>query len=225
MALSGLDYLFVDMEHGPNDYDFVQSLCMAVKGTGCVPIVRVPANDVVYIRRVLDVGAAGVILPWINTVEDMEYGVAACKYPPEGTRGYGPRRPGHYGRVESEYLRAANDRTIVMAQIEHIAAVGCVDGIVAVDGLDVVFVGVNDLSGSMGLLGQLKHPRVLEAIDTVLAAGKAAGVPVGIAATANPEDSLAYVKAGFQFLGLPADYLFLSKAVDQLVGDVRAALP
>jgi 2-dehydro-3-deoxyglucarate aldolase len=224
MALAGFDFLFCDMEHSPNDTVWVQNICLALKGTACAPMVRVPWNDVVRIKRVLDVGAAGVLLPWVRSVGDVEYGVAACKYPPRGVRGYGPRRPHHYGRIEADYRASANDQTIVMAQIEHIDAVNCVEEIMKVDGLDAVFIGSNDLSGSMGMLGQTKHPDVLAAVERVLAAGKAAGIPVGIASSDDPADNLAYIKAGMQFLGMAVDFVFLSKAVDRLVGGVRAGL-
>ena len=224
MALAGFDFLFMDLEHSPNDYSWVQSMCMALKGTGCAPMVRVPWNDVAMIKRVLDVGAAGVILPWMRSVKDVEYGIAACKYPPNGMRGYGPRRPHYYGRLEAEYRDTANDQVVVMAQIEHIDAVNCIEDIVKVDGLDAVFIGSNDLSGSMGILGQTKHPDVLAAIERVLTAGTGAGVPVGIASSDSPEDNLAYIKAGFRVLGMAVDFVFLSKAVDQLVDGVRRNL-
>lgn len=221
MALAGLDFLFMDLEHSPNDDTWVQSMCMALKGTGCAPMVRVPWNDVVMIKRVLDVGAAGVLLPWVRTVNDVEYGVKACKYPPAGVRGYGPRRPAHYGRFETEYRNAANDQVVVIAQIEHIDAVNCIEDIVKIEGLDAVFIGSNDLSGSMGLFGQPRHPEVLSAIETVLAAGKAAGIPVGIATGDRPEDNVAYIESGFSLLGMAVDYVLMSKAVDGLVDAVR----
>ena len=224
MALAGFDFLFMDQEHSPNDYLWVQSMCMALKGTGCAPMVRVPWNDVVMIKRVLDVGAAGVILPWVRSVKDVEYGVAACKYPPRGVRGYGPRRPHHYGRIEAEYREVANAQTIVIAQIEHIDAVNCIEDIMQIDGLDGVFIGSNDLSGSMGKLGHPKDPDVLAAIATVLAAGKAHGTPVGIASSDNPADNVAYIRAGFTFLGMSVDFAFMSKAVDQLITGVKAGL-
>ena len=224
MALAGFDFLFMDMEHSPNDYLWVQAMCMALKGTGCAPMVRVPWNDMVMIKRVLDVGAAGVILPWIRSVRDVEYGVAAAKYPPQGVRGYGPRRPNHYARIEAEYRSEANEQVVVIAQIEHIDAVHCIEDIYKVESLDGVFIGSNDLSGSMGLLGQTRHPDVLKAIEKVLTAGKAAGVPVGIASSDNPDDNLAYIEAGFRFLGMAVDFAFLSKAVDRLVSGVKAGL-
>jgi 2-keto-3-deoxy-L-rhamnonate aldolase RhmA len=224
MALAGFDFLIMDMEHSPNDADWVQLVCFALKGTRCAPIVRLPWNDMVVVKRVLDVGAAGVLLPWIRSVKDVEYGVAACKYPPQGVRGIGPRRPAHYGRIEAEYLRSANDQTIVIVQIEHIDAVECIEDIVRVEGLDAVFVGPNDLSASMGLVGQTKHPRVVEAISRVLATTKTAGMPAGIATSDNAEDNLARLKAGFQFLGVASDFSFLSRAADRFVKDVKAGL-
>lgn len=224
MALAGFDFLFLDMEHSPNDTVWVQNICLALKGTGCAPMVRVPWNDMVRIKRVLDVGAAGVLLPWIRSVQDVQYGVAACKYPPAGVRGYGPRRPCHYGRIELDYKRSANEQILVMAQIEHVDAVNCIDGILQVPGLDGVFIGSNDLAGSMGMLDQPRHPQVLAAIDRVVAAGRAAGVPVGIASSDDPEHNLAYIRAGMRFLGMAVDFAFLAGAVDRLVSGVRAGL-
>ena len=144
--------------------------------------------------------------------------------PPQGVRGYGPRRPHHYGRIEAEYRDVANSQTIVIAQIEHIDAVNCIEDILKVDGLDAVFIGSNDLSGSMGILGQPKHPDVLAAVDRVLAAGRAQGKPVGIASSDRPEDNIAYIQAGFRVLGMAVDFGLLSKAVDQLVTGVRSGL-
>jgi 2-keto-3-deoxy-L-rhamnonate aldolase RhmA len=112
----------------------------------------------------------------------------------------------------------------VIAQIEHVDAVNCIEEILKVEGLDAVFIGPHDLSGSMGMLGQTGHPDVVAAIDRVLAAGKAAGVPVGIASSDSPDDNVALVKAGFRMLGMAVDFVFLSKTGDRLVNGVKAGL-
>src|SRR5207244_391059 len=133
------------------------------------PLVRVAWNDPVLIKPVLDIGAAGVIVPLVRTAEDVHRAVAACRYPPEGIRGFGPRRPSQYGQLGGpEFCQAANASVITIVQIEHHEAVANLGEILAVPGLTGIVVGPNDLAGSLGHMGDTRHPDVLRTIETVL---------------------------------------------------------
>ena len=221
---SGFDFLIVDAEHGPHDLETVQMHMMATKGTNTTPIVRVAWNDQVLIKRLLDVGAAGVLVPMIRTREDVERAIAACMYPPAGVRGFGPRRPSNYERNFSEYIATANQDMIVIVQIEHIDAVNNIEDILQAPGLAGVFVGSNDLSGSMGLLGQPTHPRVIEAIETVIAKARQAGVPPGIAGPSTPEGVLNWISKGMQFITAGGDGAFLLNTADSTAAEIRKRL-
>jgi len=164
-------------------FETMQMMMQAMNGSNCTPIVRAPWNDMVIIKRILDIGAHGVIIPWVNTKEDAEYAVRACKYPPEGLRGCGPRRAALF---DPDYLKTANDEVLVMVQIETADAVKNVDDILSVKGVDVCWIGHMDLSISMGFgLGrpQWKNPKYLQAFDKVLAAAKKYGKPAGMLAS------------------------------------------
>src|SRR5258706_242440 len=121
------DFLWIDMEHNALSLEVVQNHLMATKGTNVTALVRVPWNDPVLIKPVLDIGAHGVIVPFIRTVEETRLAVSACLYPPDGIRGYGPRRPSNYGRLGGpQFCKAANEAMITVVQIEHIDAVNCI---------------------------------------------------------------------------------------------------
>jgi 2-keto-3-deoxy-L-rhamnonate aldolase RhmA len=218
---SGYDFLLIDSEHSAMDIESVQRNCMATKGSEAAPVVRVPWNDPVMIKRVLDVGAAGILAPMVRTAEDVRGAVEACLYPPAGIRGFGPRRPANYERNFAEYIGNANENIVIWVQIEHIDAVNAIDEIVSVPRLDGVFVGSNDLSGSMGLLGQPRHPRVLEAIERVIAAARGAGVPMGIAGPPTLQDAAAWLEKGIQFMTLGGDQGLLVQASQASVEGVR----
>ena len=144
----GLDWVGIDTEHGAIDLQSLQSLLI---GLGDVPaIVRVPGNDAFHIKRVLDMGATGVIVPHIRSAAEARQAVAACKYPPMGIRGTGPRRAGRYGHDETEYFLNANERTMVVLMMETIDAVNDIDAILEVEGVDGLLFGPMDLCASMG---------------------------------------------------------------------------
>jgi 2-dehydro-3-deoxyglucarate aldolase/4-hydroxy-2-oxoheptanedioate aldolase len=187
-------------------------------------IVRVAWNDQVLIKQVLDCGAGGVVVPLIRSGKDARDAVAACMYPPAGIRGYGPRRPGRFGRQGPEYIATANDNIVVFAQIEHVDAVTNIEEIVSVPGLTGVLIGRNDLSGSMGLLGQAQHPQVSSAIDRVLAVVRRSGMHVGIVSSEDPQQALSWAKKGMTFITLDCDDGFLVRASQAAVGGAREIL-
>ncbi len=177
----GFDWLLIDGEHSPIDLEMMQRMMQAMNGSGCTPIVRPQWNDMVIIKRILDLGAHGVLVPWVNTREEAEYAVRACKYPPKGLRGSGPRRAGLF---DPDYLKTANDEIMVIVQIETRTAVENVEEILAVDGIDAVYVGPMDLSLSYGLPGpDWNNAEYLAAFDRVLKFAKKAGKPAGIFAS------------------------------------------
>jgi 2-keto-3-deoxy-L-rhamnonate aldolase RhmA len=223
-ALSpALDFAWIEMEHNPISLETAQAHIMATNGTDCTPLVRVAWNDPVLIKPVLDIGAAGVIVPMVKTASEAERAVEACLYPPAGIRGYGPRRPSNYGRRGGpEFCSDANESIIVIPQLEHIDAVKNIDAIVKVPGVSALAIGPNDLSGSMGLLGQARHPDVVAAIDAIIDAGVRAKVPVGMGAAAGYEDITHWLAKGAQWIAAAADYIFITQAVDELFARLRA---
>jgi 2-keto-3-deoxy-L-rhamnonate aldolase RhmA len=219
---SAYDFLWIDMEHNPLTLDAVQGHLMAAKGTGVTMLVRVPWNDPVLIKPVLDIGAHGVIVPMIRTAEDTKLAVAACRYPPDGIRGYGPRRPSNYGRLEGPaFCKAANEAMITVVQVEHIDAVNNIEEIVRVPGLGGIMIGSNDLSGSMGHMGEPRHPEVLDAIQAVIKVARAANVCVGIAVGDDPTVLQGWIDKGIQWVTGGGDTSLMLRAADQVTTQLR----
>jgi 2-dehydro-3-deoxyglucarate aldolase/4-hydroxy-2-oxoheptanedioate aldolase len=217
-----LDFVWIDMEHNALSLETVQGHLMATKGTGTTPLVRVPWNDPALIKPVLDIGAAGVIVPLIRTAEEAQRAVAACLYPPEGIRGFGPRRPSNYGREGGpEFCKAANRSVLPIVQVEHIEAVENIQKILSVPRLASIVIGPQDLAGSMGRMGEPRHPEVLRAIDAVIAQARRAAIPVGIGAGDDPEILKDWIARGLQWLTMGGDCSLLLRAANQVAAAVR----
>jgi len=217
-----LDFVWIDSEHGPLSIESVQGHVMATKGSDAAALVRVPWNDPVLIKPVLDVGAAGVIAPMVCTADEARRLVAACLYPPEGIRGYGPRRPSNYGQADSRALcQTANAAIMPIAQIEHINAVNNIEGILAVPGIASLLIGPNDLAGSMGHSGDPNHPDVQRAIDTVVAAARKKRIFVGMGVTDDPKSAESLIKKGVSWICIAPDFMLLLKAANQFVVAIR----
>ncbi len=217
----GLDWALVDAEHSALDLQTLQTLMIALHDSPTVPLVRVPWNDFVFIKRVLDLGAEGVLVPHVSSAEESQEAVRACKYPPKGNRGAGPRRPSGYGVREQEYLAEANERTIVLVMIETAAGVRNIDGILAVPGLDGIIVGPVDLAASMGLLPDFEHAEVRAAIETVVTRARAAGVPFGIGRSV--EDATEWLQRGAQIIPVGDDEAFIQRGVQTALRAFRRA--
>lgn len=176
----GFDFLVIDQEHGAGELTDAVAALRAAEASGTPCIVRAPWNDPVWLKRALDAGATSVMIPSVETAAAAEAAVRACRYPPQGTRGYAASvvRASAYG-LEPGYTQAANGTLLVVAQIESAAAVEQAAEICAVDGVDVVFIGVNDLAGSIGRLEQLDHPDVRDLVrraeEIILPLGKPMG--------------------------------------------------
>ncbi|MDQ4077250.1 MAG: aldolase/citrate lyase family protein [Chloroflexota bacterium] len=179
LAEVGFDWLFLDAEHGVLEARELQMMMQAA-GAGTPCVVRLPVAAEVPIKKALDVGAAGIIAPQVNSAAQVEQVVRLAKYAPAGTRGVGIGRAHRYGLKLREYIAAANHDTAVIVQAEHIEAVENIESIVQVEGIDAILVGPYDLSASIGRMGQVDHPDVTAAIDHVKQVSLAAGVRLGI---------------------------------------------
>jgi len=219
---STLDFVWIDMEHNGMSLETVQGHIMATKGTDAAPFVRVRWNDPVLIKPVLDIGAAGVIVPMVRTAEEARNAVAACLYPPEGVRGFGPKRPSDYGRqFGPEFCRRANQSIIVIAQIEHIDAIKNIDEILAVSGLTGIVFGPYDLSGSMGHMAEPGHPDVVQAMETVVAKARKTKLFIGIG-LGDSSQAKGWLDQGVNWLLLGVDFSILVKSTTDLARAVRA---
>ena len=220
-----LDFAFIDMEHNALTLETVQAHIMATRGSDTAALVRVPWNDPVLIKPILDIGADGIVAPFVRTVADVEQAVAACRYPPAGIRGFGPRRPIQYGRIaDATYCQRANDEMICMVQIEHIDAVNAIHDIVQVPGLTAIMIGANDLAGTMGQMGNPKHPDVQRAIETVGAAARDAGVFPGIGMADDTAALLDWLEKGIQWVLMGVDWAHLARAIDSSAERLRQAI-
>lgn len=179
ISQAGFDWVMIDMEHSALSLNEVQN-AMPVFGDRMMKVVRVPGNDDIWIKRVLDTGCDGILIPMVNSRAEAEKAVLSSKYPPIGRRSTGLSRAHGYGRTFEKYLKEANDSIHIMIQIEHVDGLRNIDSIVSVKGIDSVFIGPYDLSASMGLSGQTTHPDVLEAIDLIKNKCSDAGLPYGI---------------------------------------------
>lgn len=207
LSRMGFDWLVIDAEHSPIGYETIQCMLQGMNGTECTPIVRPQWNDMVAIKRILDIGAHGVLIPWINSREDAEYAVRACKYPPEGLRGFGPRRA---ALLDRNYAGTANKELLVIAQIETREAVDNVDDILSVDGIDVVYIGPMDLSLSYGLtFPDFENVEYLEAFDRVLAAAEKWKKPAGMYAFSNNVQWA--IEKGFKLITVDSAETFLMR--------------
>lgn len=221
LSILGFDWLLLDGEHGPLGFETMQAMMQSMRGDRCVPIVRVQWNEPVVIKRALDIGAYGVLIPWVNTREEAEAAVAACKYPPQGIRGCGPRRAALVGGPN--YIGTANDAVLVAAQIETATAVKNIDDILAVDGVDAAYIGPVDLSMSMfGRPPAWDEPGYLEAFDTVLKAAGRAGKPAGMFATSGNIEWA--IDKGFRFNSVDNDEGFMMAGARAALGKAQGAI-
>ncbi|MEG3615242.1 aldolase/citrate lyase family protein [Isoptericola haloaureus] len=226
-AGGGLDWLLIDMEHAPNGLESVLTQLQAVAAYPVTPVVRVPANDPVTLKQVLDLGAQNVLVPMVSSAAEARAAVAAVRYPPGGRRGIGSAlaRSGRWNRVDG-YLADGDDHVALFVQVEDVAAVEAAAEIAAVEGVDGVFVGPSDLSASMGLIGQQTHPAVKENVLRTFDAVRGAGKAVGVNAF-DPDVADEYLAAGATFVLVGADVALLARGSEELAarfaqGDGRA---
>lgn len=220
IATSGHDWLFLDAEHGPLGPLDIQRMIIGAAGVPCV--VRPPNHSEMEIKRALDAGAAGILVPQVNTAAEAAAIVARAKFPPQGQRGVGVSRANGYGYEVGPYVARANAEIAVIVQAEHVEAVRNIEEIVKVPGLDAIFVGPYDLSASMGKVGQLDDPEVVAAITRIADAALGAGLALGYFAT-TPAAVLPRIAQGFSLLACGVDTLFLRNGARDMLEALRRA--
>ncbi len=224
LASAGFDWVCADLEHGVIDLEGTAGLFRAIELAGCVPVARLPLNDPIWIHRVLDAGARGLIVPMVNTAAEAEKAVHEAKYPPRGGRGFGYSRANQYGGGFKKYIESANDEIAMVMQIEHHVAVSNLESILDVPGVDGVFIGPLDLSGSMGITGKLKHPKMTAALrryrDVCAQRKKSFGTHL-ISPTAESIEEA--IQEGYTLLALGLDIVFLRESAGAAVRGARAA--
>lgn len=221
IARSGVDFILIDMEHGPISPESVHAMIAATRGTPLVPLVRVGAVEPWLAKIPLDLGALGVCFPMANTRSDAERAVRAVRYPPEGERFWGPFYAApRWDASLADYTRIANDEVLAIGMIEHIDAVHRVEEIVSTPGLDLVFIGPGDLATSMGLNAQVDHPDVLAVIREAETPIQRSAVVLGGVAT-TPEKVMDMTARGYRALIIGFDWMLLERGIASIVQAVR----
>lgn len=220
LADAGFDWLFIDAEHGPLDaQDLLQILQAVSHRIPC--LVRVPGCDEVAIKRALDLGAHGIIVPQVNTAQQAADVVRFARYAPAGARGVGLARAHGYGFRFSEYVAHANDQITVVVQAEHCMAVEHIDAITAVPGIDAVLLGPYDLSASYGHMGQVEHPEVLAGIERVTQACQTAGLPLGYFGV-SAEAVKPWIARGYTLIVAGVDVLYLGQGARRMRHELQS---
>lgn len=219
LAHAGFDWVLLDTEHSPNELPMVQAQLHAMTGGTATPIVRPAWNDMVLIKRYLDIGAQTLLLPYVQTMEEARNAVRYTRYPPLGVRGVaGSTRAAGYGRIK-DYFKRVHDELCLLVQVETRLALKNLDAIAAVEGVDGVFIGPNDLAADLGFLGNWQHPEVWKAMEDaarrIRDAGKAPGILVGEA------DGRRCLDAGFLFVAVGADVGMLARGSDALAAKFK----
>lgn len=220
LANSGFDWLLLDSEHSPNELPLIHSQLQAAAGGTAHPIVRPPWNDTVVIKRLLDIGVQSFLIPYVQNEEEARAAVAATRYPPKGVRGFASAsRASRFGRVKDYYARA-EDEICVLVQVETPEAIGNLEAICGVEGVDGVFIGPGDLSATMGHLGNQGHPEVLAAIEDAIARIKACGKAPGIL-TGDEALAKRCIEQGCLFTAVGSDVGLLVKHSEALAARFR----
>jgi len=224
IAGAGFDCIVVDMEHAPNEVFGVLSQLQAIAPyEGVSAIVRVPWNDPVVIKRVLDAGAQTLLIPYVQSVEEARRAIEATRYPPDGFRGVAvATRANRWGRV-TDYFRRVNDELCVIVQLETTVALAHLEEIAALEGIDCIFIGPSDLSASLGHLGNAQAPEVRAAIDAAFARTKRAGKAAGILMTVEAE-ARRYLAEGVLFVAVGSDVGLLARGADALAKTFKTGL-
>ena len=225
MAAAGFDWLVLDMEHSVLELSEIQTLIQVLDGQECPAIVRLTSNHPDQIKRIMDAGATGVMVPMVRSAADAKAAVQAVYYPPRGQRGIGLARAQGYGAKFQQYRDWLEKNAVIVAMIEHIDAVNAIDSILSIDGIDAYIIGPYDLSGSMGRIGEFNHPEVTSAIERVLEAGNRLGKPGGIHVVEPDQDELRQrIAAGFSFIGYGLDIRIIDTLCRNHIQSIKANL-
>lgn len=219
----GFDYLWIDTEHTSISLHEVEDHLFAARLSGVPAIVRVPWNDPVRMKPILEMGPDGIIVPMVNSYEEALKAVQACLYPPKGNRGYGPRRASFYGLTPlDQYLESAEKDMMRIVQVEHIDAVRDLKRIVTIDEIDAYIIGPMDLSASIGKLGKLDDPELCALFDEIIATVHAAGKPVGVSYGLCGQDEIEKWKSrGVDMISLACETDFIIAQAKKLLEDMQ----
>jgi 4-hydroxy-2-oxoheptanedioate aldolase len=223
VAGAGYDWLLLDLEHTAIDLSSVVHHLRAAKGGTAEMLVRIPWNEPVIFKRLLDVGVRSFMVPMVQSAEEARAAVSATRYPPHGIRSAaGNTRASNFNRITS-YLDRCHEEQCIVTQIESTKAIDAIPGIGAVEGVDGLFIGPNDLSANMGMVGKFGHPAVQEkialALERIQKTGKAPGILNFV-----PAEAKGFFKAGFQFIAVGADGALLARRSEALLQDIQSAL-
>lgn len=222
LAQSGFDWLLIDMEHGASDWADVLAQLQVIKGYTSTAIVRPPENAPAYVKRLMDFGAPGVLIPMVHSAADAKSAVQNTRYPPQGTRGYaGTTRATGFGRDKADYLSSVDDTTAVLVQVESLKALDAVEEIAATDGVDGVFFGPADIAADMGYVGNAMHDDVWAKILPAAMRLISKRIPVGTLAR-DVAFARRLLGAGFTFVACDSDASLLAKSADTLLAQVKA---
>ena len=222
IALSDFDWLCFDLEHSSIDYSSLQNLLISNNNNQIASLVRVPDNDESIIKKVMDMGADGIIVPNIKTKEEATKAVRSIKYYPKGDRGVGLFRAQSYGNRFKEYFLNSNKNNILILQIENIKAVENIEEIANVKDIDCFFVGPYDLSCSMQIPGDFKNIKFKKALNRILKFCKSKKISIGIhSVSTDYREAIKYKKMGFNFIGLSIDTIMLKDMSNKLLNKVK----
>ena len=220
LGASGFDWLLIDMEHAPNELPAVQAQLQALRGSNATPIVRPPWNDIVWMKRVLDLGAQTLLIPYVQTAEEAAQAVSFMRYPPACRRGVaGGTRATQWGRI-GDYYKHVEEELCLLVQVETRQGLDNLEAIAATPGVDGVFIGPADLSADMGYLGESRHPEVQQAIEDAVRRIRQANKAAGILARGE-ETARRWLKAGCNFVAVGVDAVLLAEAADGLAAKFR----
>ena len=221
VGCAGFDWAVIDMEHTPLDLADLVHLLQAVAGTPMLPITRIPWNDTVMVKRLLDAGAQTILFPFVQNAAEAAKAVAACKYPPSGVRGMAAMSRGSRFGTVKDYFKLANDGVSVIVQIESPEAMDRLEQIAQVPGVDSIFIGPGDLSGAMGHVGDLLHPAVVDVMARSVKRCHALGKPIGT--VGGTTDAVAtYREAGFDYIGVASDLGLMMRTCAATLSTIRS---
>lgn len=225
MAQSNFDWLTIDMEHSAITLSETQHLIQTIENSGVTALVRVGENNPNLIKRVMDAGAHGVIVPMINSKEDAIRAVKSVKYPPLGTRGVGLARAQGYGFKFEEYSLWLKEESIVIAIIEHIDSVKNLESILSVKGIDAFIVGPYDLSASLGIPGDFNNYNFKRTLDIIIKIAVKQNIPAGFhVIQPSVKEVLTKIKEGYTFIAISLDILYLGTAIKQVINSLKEKL-
>lgn len=226
LAYHGYEFIWIDAEHGPfSSADILQHI-VALDAAGAASFVRIAWNDAVLAKPILEMGPDGIIAPMVNTAQEARDFVRSCTYPPNGIRGYGPRRACHYGAIPSaQYIESSAEQILKIIQIEHIQAVNNLEAVCDVEGIDLLIVGPKDLSGSLGILGETRDPLIMQAYDRIANVCLKKKMPFGVSLAPNEEASIKeWINRGISVLSCGDDISFLSMGASDTISHIKSLM-